>query len=68
MTKSISREDPRPDNAALDPKILSAIGRTLKAHYDDLLHAPLPEEFLDLLGRLEREEQRQAGGIARCLR
>ena len=27
----------------LNPKVLEAIGRALKAHYDDLIHAPLPE-------------------------
>ena len=38
--------------------MLETIGRALKAHYDDLVHAPLPDKFLDLLARLEKEEQR----------
>jgi Anti-sigma factor NepR len=52
-------EDSTLDGAALDPKVLETIGRALKAHYDDLVHAPLPEKFLDLLARLEEEEERE---------
>jgi Anti-sigma factor NepR len=67
MTKSIPAEnatsDPAEDSAldgaALDPKVLETIGRALKAHYDDLIHAPLPGKFLDLLARLEEEEERE---------
>ena len=44
--------------AALDAKALEAIGRALKAHYDDLVQTPLPEKFVDLLVRLEKQEQR----------
>ena len=54
-------EDSTPDGVALDPKVLDTIGRALKAHYDDLVHAPLPGKFLDLLARLERDEQRETG-------
>jgi hypothetical protein len=43
-------------DAALDPKVLETLGRALKAHYDDLVQAPLPEKFLDLLSRLEAQE------------
>jgi Anti-sigma factor NepR len=48
-----------PNGAALDPKVLDTIGRMLKTHYDDLVHTPLPEKFLDLLAQLEKQEQRQ---------
>ncbi len=44
------------DGAALDPKVLDMLGRALKAHYNDLVHAPLPETFLKLLARLEGKE------------
>ena len=46
-------------DATLDPKALEAIGRALKAHYDDLVHTPLPDKFVELLDRLEVEEQRK---------
>jgi hypothetical protein len=42
-----------PSIAAPDPKAAEAIGRALKAHYADLVHAPLPEKFAELLARLE---------------
>ena len=42
-----------PDFAAPDPKALEAIGRALEAHYADLVQAPLPERFVELLARLE---------------
>ncbi len=41
----------------MDAKVLDAIGRALKAHYDDLVHAPLPDRFLDLLADLDWEER-----------
>ena len=44
--------------AALDSKALDAIGRALKAHYDDLVQAPLPDKFVELLSRLEEKEGR----------
>ena len=49
----------------LDPKVLEAIGRALKAHYDDLLHEPLPAKFLELLDRLEAAEARENGDASR---
>ena len=39
--------------AARDPKAAEAIGRALKAHYAELVDAPLPEKFLELLARFE---------------
>ena len=44
---------PAPDAVAPDPKALEAIGQALEAHYADLVQAPLPEKFADLLARLE---------------
>jgi hypothetical protein len=40
-----------------DPKAVEAIGRALKAHYADLVHAPLPEKFVELLARFEVVER-----------
>ena len=67
MTQSNSNavETETPSEAVLDPKVLEAIGRALKAHYDDLLHAPLPEKFLELLDRLEAAEARENGDASR---
>lgn len=45
------------DLAAPDPKALEAIGRALETYYADLVQAPLPEKFLELLARLEVGDQ-----------
>ena len=42
---------------APDPKAAQAIGRALAAHYADLIQAPLPDKFLELLARLEDGDQ-----------
>jgi hypothetical protein len=47
------------NGAALDQKVLDTIGRALKAHYDDLVQAPLPRKFLDLLAELEKQERHE---------
>jgi hypothetical protein len=39
----------------LDAKSLEQIGDSLKAHYDDLVRAPVPKKFLDLLDQLEAQ-------------
>lgn len=46
----------------LDPKVQESIGRSLKAHYDDLVNAPIPDKFLVLLAQLEAREQRASAG------
>lgn len=57
--------DPGGDNddfdLVLDPKVQESIGRSLKAHYDDIVNAPVPDKFLVLLAQLEATEQRAAG-------
>jgi hypothetical protein len=45
----------------LDPKVQESIGRSLKAHYDDIVNAPVPDKFLVLLAQLEAQEDRAAG-------
>lgn len=40
----------------LDQRVQEAIGRSLKAHYDDLVQAPIPDRFLVLLAELEAKE------------
>jgi hypothetical protein len=44
------------DTAAPDPKSVEAIGRALEKHYASLIEAPLPDKFVELLARLEREQ------------
>jgi FixJ family two-component response regulator len=41
----------------LDQRIQDAIGRSLKAHYDDLVSAPVPDRLLALLAELEAKEE-----------
>ena len=45
----------------LDPRIQAALGLALKAHYDDLVSAPIPDRFLALLAELEAKEGRHGG-------
>jgi hypothetical protein len=53
-----ARSKPRPDGAqGLDARSQEAIGRSLKAHYEDLVRAPVPGKFLEMLDRLEIAEQ-----------
>ncbi len=47
----------RVDMPVLDQKIQDAIGRSLKAHYDDLVKAPVPDRLLALLAELEAKEK-----------
>ena len=41
----------------LDTRSQEAIGKALKAHYDDLVRSPVPDKFMELLDRLEAKEQ-----------
>jgi hypothetical protein len=43
--------------AAPDPKAVEAIGQALKAHYAELVEAPLTDRLLELLNRFEVEDQ-----------
>jgi hypothetical protein len=52
---NISGDTPK---ARSGSKMEEAIGHSLKAHYADLIHAPIPDKFLELLARLEAEERR----------
>lgn len=45
----------------LYPRVQESIGRSLKAHYDDIVNAPVPDKFLVLLAQLEATENRAAG-------
>jgi hypothetical protein len=48
---------PAPDlPAEAGTEAVQAIGRALEAHYADLVQAPLPDKFLQLLTRLEDDK------------
>jgi hypothetical protein len=51
-------QDGEATDVAIDPKTLEALGEALKAHYGDLIRAPLPDRFFELLARLEDKERR----------
>lgn len=60
MTEMRKRQEPdaaEDGEIVLDPRIQEAIGKSLKAHYDDLVKAPLPDRFLVLLAELEAKER-----------
>ena len=61
MTRLNPAENGAESDGSLDPKVLETIGHALKAHYDDLVSAPLPQKFLDLLAKLEEEERHRRG-------
>jgi hypothetical protein len=46
------------EEVVLDPRVQESIGRSLKAHYEDLVTAPIPDRFLALLAQLEATERR----------
>jgi hypothetical protein len=60
MNETRSNETEARGAAAPDPKALEAIGRALDAHYADLVRAPLPKKFVDLLARLAAAERPSA--------
>ncbi len=58
MSQSGPEDDPpASDSVRFDAKMQDLIGRSLKAHYDDLTCAPIPDKFLELLARLEAKER-----------
>lgn len=55
--QDFSTEEP-----ALDPVIQDAIGKALKAHFQDLMQAPLPDRLVVLLAELQAKENEQSAG------
>jgi hypothetical protein len=53
MTEAKPTDDEEPPaDLGLDAKAMEAIGRALRAHYDDLVTSPLPDRFNELMARL----------------
>lgn len=61
MSQSNLNINQHQDEAQLDDRVVETIGRALRAHYDDLVDAPLPDRFFELLAELERRERDTAG-------
>jgi hypothetical protein len=64
VNSAMSEPDDGADSASevvLDPRVQESIGRSLKAHYDDIVNAPVPDKFLVLLAQLEATERRADG-------
>jgi len=55
MDSSNAPKDRSAIEAGFDLKPYQAIGRALRAHYDDLLREPLPQRFEELLSQLDGE-------------
>jgi hypothetical protein len=53
LIMTVTRTNKAVSEGSPDPKAAVAIGRALKAHYADLVQAPLPEKFVELLARFE---------------
>lgn len=43
--------------STLDPQVQDRLGAMLKQHFDDLVSAPVPDQFLVLLAELEAREK-----------
>jgi hypothetical protein len=57
MTVARTSKTKPPNVPEHDPKAVEAIGRALKAHYTDLVRAPLPDRFVELLARFKDADQ-----------
>ncbi|MGL5114240.1 MAG: NepR family anti-sigma factor [Beijerinckiaceae bacterium] len=55
QTANIVRIDP-PGPPVLGGFVQDAIARSLRAHFDDIANAPVPDKFLVLLAELEAKE------------
>jgi hypothetical protein len=63
LAKDSKAAKPRVDGGrGLDARSQEAIGRSLKAHYEDLVRAPVPDKFLEMLDRLEAAERSKPKG------
>jgi Anti-sigma factor NepR len=57
MSKAKPTDESAPADDGVDPKAAEAIGRALKAHYDDLVQAPLPDRFRELIASLDAADE-----------
>jgi Anti-sigma factor NepR len=69
MSKSDAKDAKSPRNqqsVRSRARLREAIGSALKAHYDDLVRAPIPQKFHELLTQLEAGEGAASGGQGRA--
>jgi hypothetical protein len=52
VTKELAQEP------SLDRVIQERIGTQLRAMYDDLMQQPVPDRFADLLGKLDKRDEK----------
>jgi Anti-sigma factor NepR len=45
--------------AGLDAKLQTVIGTKLKAMFDEVANAPIPDKFIELLSKLDGQEKRK---------
>jgi hypothetical protein len=64
MIKAKPTVDRALTDVGVDAKAMEAIGRALKAHYDHLVQAPLPERFHELVKKLDAAEETAPKGRA----
>jgi hypothetical protein len=58
MPTAISQRGPQAgENASLDANLQTVIGHKLKAMFDEVATAPIPDKFLDLLSKLDSREK-----------
>lgn len=60
MVKSRHEIEGEVNEPEVSSRIQEVIGRSLKAHYDDIVAAPMPDRFLVLLTELEAKEEQLA--------
>jgi hypothetical protein len=56
VTKFEKLSSPPDQTEQASNETVQAIGRALGAHYSDLVQAPLPDQLLQLLAKLEDEQ------------
>jgi hypothetical protein len=56
---SDNEKDAKSSASPIPPQAVDAVGRKLKARYDEMLRAPIPDKLLQLLDDLDRSQEQQ---------
>lgn len=56
MTVNESESSDDASSVVLDERVQAQIGRQLSTFYRELVNQPIPQNFMDLLARLDRQE------------